>query len=102
MKWVHGEVHTLLLADGREYPIARWCAECQHDHGYLFRCEHFPAEIAKQIAAQAKDFMSARYTTGKHFSHSGVLALHASFPPDGDPKYLQATRASRSPGDDST
>jgi hypothetical protein len=80
-EWKNGEVHGAPMADGIEYPIARLCSTCQHDHGYLYGCQRLPPEILDEIKQQSAEFMKAMRKTEHPFTHSGDLMIYSGDPP---------------------
>ncbi len=88
-EWEHGARHGAVMADGLEYPVARWCSVCEHDHWYLFRCEHFQPTLGDEIAQQAAAIRGRRLKWVLPFSVDGVRMFNAPDSPKPDPRYLK-------------
>lgn len=46
----HGEIGK------GDWENSRWCEACNHYHGILYNCEHYPSHIRKEIKLQSDTF----------------------------------------------
>ena len=53
---IDGEVRAIEWFDGEPRMVARWCAGCNHDHGYLWTCQSYSPAILAEISLQSQEF----------------------------------------------
>ena len=44
--------HGAIITEG-DYKGSRWCKVCDHAHGPLYNCPHYPLKIRKEIARES-------------------------------------------------